>query len=214
MVCGSCRTFLIAPLRRYRYIYCGIPTGGCRQNNNERAAIGRPFFDNVAVSTADLITPHPSPKVTPSPQAPQGEDNGLRRETQHRTRVTQNNTVSAAPSTPGTGKFSAALALRETTRFPPRLRHRDTGNKCIRRCAKSPLKIKTASHCCCAMQLWFIPMFRTGTPESSAPHLRYARQPRFPPQPRHRATGKFSAVLALREATTVSSATSTPGYQR
>ena len=59
------------------------------------------FFNIVAVSTADLITPHPSPKVTPSPQAPQGEDNGLRRETQHRTRVTRNNTVSAAPSTPG-----------------------------------------------------------------------------------------------------------------
>ena len=28
---------------------------------------------NVAVSTADLITPHPSPKVTPSPQATQGK---------------------------------------------------------------------------------------------------------------------------------------------
>ena len=108
-------------------------------------------------------------------------------------------------------KLNIALALRETTRFPPRLRHRDTGNKCIRRCAKSPLKIKTASHCCCAMQLWFIPMFRTGLPESSAPHLRYARQPWFPPQPRHRATGKFSAALALREAAMVSSATSTPG---
>ena len=71
--------FSEAHQRRYRYGYCGIPTGGCRQNNNERAAIGRPFFDNVAVSTADLITPHPSPKVTPSPQAPQGEDNGVRR---------------------------------------------------------------------------------------------------------------------------------------
>ena len=30
---------------------------------------------NVAANAADLITPHPSPKVTPSPQAPQGEDN-------------------------------------------------------------------------------------------------------------------------------------------
>ena len=105
-------------------------------------------------------------------------------------------------------KLNIALALRETTRFPPRLRHRDTGNKCIRRCAKSPLKIKTASHCCCAMQLWFIPMFRTGRPESSAPHLRYARQPWFRRQLRHRANGKFSAALALREATTVSSAPS------
>ena len=27
----------------------------------------------MAVSTADLITPHPSPKVTPSPQATQGK---------------------------------------------------------------------------------------------------------------------------------------------
>ena len=81
--------------------------------------------------------------------------------------------------------FNAPLKIR----FPPHLRHRDTGNKCIRRCAKSPLKIKTASHCCCAMQLWFIPMLRTGIPESSAPHLRYARQPWFPPQLRHRDTG-------------------------
>jgi hypothetical protein len=33
-------------------------------------------FKNVAVSTADLITPHPSPKVTPSPQATQGKAKG------------------------------------------------------------------------------------------------------------------------------------------
>ena len=28
---------------------------------------------NVAANAADLITPHPSPKVTPSPQATQGK---------------------------------------------------------------------------------------------------------------------------------------------
>ena len=38
------------------------------------AIIDRPFFYIVAVSTADLITPHPS-QATPSPQAPQGEGN-------------------------------------------------------------------------------------------------------------------------------------------
>ena len=30
-------------------------------------------FKNVAANAADLITPHPSPKVTPSPQATQGK---------------------------------------------------------------------------------------------------------------------------------------------
>ena len=54
----------------------------------------------------------------------------------------------------------------------------------------------------------FLRSFDTGIPESSAPHLRYARQPRFPTQLRHRATGKFSAALALREAAMVSSAPS------
>ena len=73
---------------------------------------------------------------------------------------------------------------------------------------------KPTPHLRSAWQSRFIPMFRTGLPESSAPHLRYARQPRFPPQPRHRDTGKFSAALALREATTVSSATSTPGHRK
>ena len=60
----------------------------------------------------------------------------------------------------------------------------------------------------------FLRNLDTGPPESSAPHLRYARQPWFPPRLRHRDTGKFSAALALREATTVSSATSTPGYRK
>ena len=159
-MCSLWLHFLIAHQRRYRYIYCGIPTGECRQNNNERAANGRPFFDNVAVSTADLITPHPSPKVTPSPQAPQGEDNGLRRETQHRTCVTRNNTVSAAPSTPGYRK--------------------------VQRCTC----VTRGSH-------GFVGNFDTGRPESSAPHLRYARQPWFPPQPRHRDTAICVSVGAL-----------------
>ena len=123
--------FSEAHQRRYRYIYCGIPTGGCRRNRNERAANGRPFFDNVAVSTADLITPHPSPKVTPSPQAPQGEDNGLRRETQHRTRVTRNNTVSSATSTPGDRKVQRRTCVtRGSHGF---LRNLDTGHRKVQR---------------------------------------------------------------------------------
>ena len=110
--------FSEAHQRRYRYIYCGIPTGGCRQNRNERAANGRPFFDNVAVSTADLITPHPSPKVTPSPQAPQGEDTGV--QTKFCTDIaqssgTRNAMVYSNVPNRATGKFSAALALREAT---------------------------------------------------------------------------------------------------
>ena len=37
-------------------------------------------------------------------------------------------------------KSSSALALRETSWFPPLFRHRATRDKCIRRCVKSPLK--------------------------------------------------------------------------
>ena len=102
----------------------------------------------------NLMTPHPSPKVTPSPQAPQGEDTGV--QTKFCTDIaqssgTRNAMVYANVTNRATGKFSDALALREATTV------------------------------------------------SSAPS--------------NRATGKFSAALALREATTVSYAASTPGYR-
>ena len=43
MVCGSCRTFLIAPLRWYQYSFCGCPTGGFRQNRGMWAINDRPY---------------------------------------------------------------------------------------------------------------------------------------------------------------------------
>ena len=136
--------FSEAHQRRYRYIYCGIPTGGCRQNRNERAANGRPFFDNVAVSTADLITPHPSPKVTPSPQAPQGEDNGV--QTKFCTDIaqssgTRNAMVYSNVPNRATGKFSAALALREATTVSSATSTPGYRNMRIRSSLNSPLKL-------------------------------------------------------------------------
>ena len=46
---------------------------------------------------ADIITPH-LPQAASSPQAPQGEDNGVHRKTQHRTNVARNVTVSTIVS--------------------------------------------------------------------------------------------------------------------
>ena len=136
--------FSEAHQRRYRYISCVSPTGGCRRNRNERAANGRPFFDNVAVSTADLITPHPSPKVTPSPQAPQGEDTGV--QTKFCTDIaqssgTRNAMVYANVTNRATGKFSAALALREAAMVSSATSTPGTGNHRIRDCLNAPLKL-------------------------------------------------------------------------
>ena len=106
--------------------------------------------------------------------------------------------MSSATSNRATGKFSAALALREATTVSSA--PSTPGYRKVQR----RTRVTRGSH-------GFLRNFDIGRPESSAPHLRYARQPRFPTQLRHRATGKFSAALALREATTVSSAPSTPG---
>jgi|GEM_PF-6180813 len=132
--------------------------------------------------------------------------------------------VSSATSTPGTGKFSAALALREAatvsyaTSTPGyRKVQRRTcvtrGNHGFLRTLEPGDRKVQRRTCVTRGSHGFVGNFDTGRPESSAPHSRYARQPWFPPHPRHRDTGKFSAALALREAATVSSATSTPGHR-
>ena len=97
----------------------------------------------MAVSTADLITPHPSPKVTPSPQAPQREDTGV--QTKFCTDIaqssgTRNAMVYSNVTNRDTGKFSAALALREAAMVSSATSTPGTGNHRIRDCLNSPLK--------------------------------------------------------------------------
>ena len=121
---------------------------------------------------ADLFTPH-LPQAASSPQAPQGEDNGVRRK--FCTNIAQPNVARGncgfhRSLEPGHQRYAyqcklkAPLKKRETLRFPPQFRtgqqnrlphsryarqlwfrryprHRATRDKCIRRCAKAPLKI-------------------------------------------------------------------------
>ena len=134
----------------------------------------------------------------------------------------------------GCAKLSTALPGCVAATVSTIVPNRDTRDICIGRCPNAPLKKlhRTTTKydavivfaevlnrargiyyrtCVTRGSHGFLRNLDTGIPESSAPHLRYARQPWFPTQLRHRATGKFSAVLALREAAMVSSATSTPG---
>ena len=151
--------FSEAHQRRYRYGYCGCPTGGCRQN--------RYIWKQCSAYGADIITPH-LPQAASSPQAPQGEDTGV--QTKFCTNIAQspgmrNAMVYSNVPNRDTGKFSAALALREATTVSSAtstpgyrkvqcrtcvtrgshgfLRTLEPGhrNMRIRRCVNSPLKL-------------------------------------------------------------------------
>ena len=113
---------------------------------------------------ADIITPH-LPQAASSPQAPQGEDNWVRCKIQRRTtglrsrygflnysepgnkilcrtNVAQNSTVSTIVSNRATAKRSNALMWRVADTVSSIVPNRATRDICIRRCAKSPLKIR------------------------------------------------------------------------
>ena len=93
-----------------RYIICVSPTGGCRQN--------RYILQQSSAYGADLFTPH-LPQAASSPQAPQGEDNGV--QTKFCTNIAQSNVWRNVTVSTGVPNRAA----------------RDTY---IRRCGESPLK--------------------------------------------------------------------------
>ena len=64
--------FSEAHQRRYRYIYCGIPTGGCRRNRNERAANGR-FFRGASTPVLIHLLRQPDRWVQAKPQRKGGQ---------------------------------------------------------------------------------------------------------------------------------------------
>ena len=78
-----------------------------------------PLKKCVCLTANDLITPHPSPKVTPSPRATQGKAKRVRRKIQQRTNVARGNHGLVGNFDTGRQKLRTALALRETARFSP-----------------------------------------------------------------------------------------------
>ena len=91
---------------------------GCTDRRGEHCS---PVFFILCLPYGKLLNNTSSvTKGDTFPSSYAGEDTGLRRETQHRTRVTRNNTVSAAPSTPG----SRNHRIRDCVNAPLKKLHR------------------------------------------------------------------------------------------
>ena len=126
------RRFFRGAFTLYKYIYCGIPTGSCRRN--------RYICQQGSAYGADIFTPH-LPQAASSPQAPQGEDNRVRRKTQQRTNVTRGTRGFLRSPEPGNRKTQQrTTGLRSSYGFHQCPEPGNRNNR-IRRCSNSPLKI-------------------------------------------------------------------------
>ena len=124
--------FLEAILHSTSTFFCGIPTGSCRQN--------RYIWKQCSAYGADLFTPH-LPQAASSPQAPQGEDNRVRRKTQQRTDVWRGTRGFLRSPEPGNRKTQQrTTGLRSSYGFHQCPEPGNRNNR-IRRCSNSPLKI-------------------------------------------------------------------------